>query len=189
MIACSVPELLGHPFCLPGRCQSSLRIAQRLSHLRDGDVPPHEDLDVSRPAGELNAFGQVARRSVQVVPLVEKLAPPDAHAPHGWQLLAAMLGRIPEGALQNVVRFAEVTLRQFQVGVGRHRAKRDVIVAGGSAQSPRLGVGGDRRLSVAGGLVSLRQSNGSEGTRVQVVFGQEVESPPSMLDGAVWISL
>ena len=125
-------------------------------------MPPHEDLDVSRPGGELNAFGQVARRGVQVVPLVEKLAPPDAHAPHGWQLLAPVLGRIPEGASENVVRFAEVTLRQFQVGVGCHRAKRDVIVAGGPAQSPRLGVGRDRRLSVAGGLVSLRQSNGSE---------------------------
>ena len=45
---------------------------------------------------------------------------------------------IPEGALQNVVRLAEVTLRQFQLGrrPPDHRAKRDVIVAGGSAQSP-----------------------------------------------------
>ena len=70
----------------------------------------------------------------------------------------------------------------MQVGFGGHGAQRDVIVAGGPAQVSGICEGRARRLAVPGGLVGLRQSNGGEGTRVQIVLGQECEGAPSVLD-------
>src|SRR3712207_6746810 len=45
------------------------------------------------------------------------------------------------------------------------------------------------RLQVVGGPVGLRQTEGGEGTRVQVVLGQEREGAPGVLYGAPRISL
>ena len=61
-------------------------------------------------------------------------------------------------------------------GPGRHRAQRNVIVTGAPAQSPGLGKGHTRRLELAGRLVGLRQGDGGERTRVQVVSGRSARA-------------
>ena len=69
-------------------------------------MSPRENPDVSRSPRELHALRQVARRGVQLVPLVAELARRDAHAPQGRQQLGFPLGCEPEGAPQNLVCFA-----------------------------------------------------------------------------------
>src|ERR671921_537733 len=62
-------------------------------------------------------------------------------------------------------------------------------MAGGPAEFRCLGEGRVCRLEIIGSPVGLRQAQGSEGTGVQVVLGQEREGPPGMLDGALRIPL
>jgi hypothetical protein len=61
-------------------------------------------------------------------------------------------------------------------------------VASGQAEFDGLGEGLVCRFEVAGRLVGQRQTEGGEWARVQVVLGQERESPLGVLDCVLRIS-